>query len=255
MPELAGRRLDQCGDGDGLLGPEGDVADADLYCVEEGVGADVPPDLLGVVDAVGLDEQADIAFELRVAGEAVGQVGAGKVLEDLGAIALVAGVHAQPEGRVRGQRQDVRQEVAQRVHDADRGFAILDADVDVQAEDEIGAGHQLQVFDYLGVAGVGVDLLDAPVGEGVSGACHQHQAMFLRQPDHVAPEIEEVFLGLLDVLADAGADFDDGLVHLGLDALFEPQLALGQHLGRDVRAEIAGFRIYGLVLLFDTQGE
>ena len=64
-----------------------------------------------------------------------------------------------------------------------------------------------------------------------------------------------VFLRLLDVPADARADFDDGLVHLGLDALFEPKLSLREHLGRDVRAEIAGLRIYGLVLLFDAQGE
>ena len=59
-------------------------------------------------------------------------------------------------------------------------------------------------------------------------------------------------LGVLDVVADAGADLDDGLMHLGLDALFEAELALGQHLGGDVRAEIAGLGVYGLVFLFDA---
>ena len=50
-PELAGGGLDERGDGDGLVGAEGDVADADLDGVEEGVRADVPPDFFGVVDS------------------------------------------------------------------------------------------------------------------------------------------------------------------------------------------------------------
>jgi hypothetical protein len=41
-------------------------------------------------------------------------------------------------------------------------------------------------------------------------------------------------------------------MHLGFDALFKAQLALGEHLGRDVRTEIAGFRVDGLVFLFDA---
>ena len=233
-------------------GAERDVADADFDGVEEGMRADVPPDFFGVVDAVGLDEEADVVFELGVAGEAVGQVGAGEVFEDFRAIALVAGVHAEPEGRVGGEREDVRKEVAQGVHDADGGFAVLDADVDVQAEDEVGAGDELQVFDDLGVAGVGVDLLDAPVGEGMGGAGDEDEAVLFGEGDHIAAEVEEIFLSVLDGLADAGADLDDGLVHLGLDALFEAELALGEHLGRDVRAEIAGFGVDGLVFLFDA---
>jgi hypothetical protein len=122
----------------------------------------------------------------------------------------------------------------------------------VEAEDEIGAGYELEVFDDLGVAGVGVDLLDAPVGEGVSGAGDEEEVVLFGESDHVAAEIEEIFLRDLNVAADAGADLDDGLVHLGLDALFETELALGEHLGGDVRAEVASFRVYCLVLLFDA---
>ena len=199
-----------------------------------------------------LMRRVDVVFELGVAGEAVGQVGAGEVFEDLGAVALVAGVHAEPEGGVGGEREDVREEVAQGVHDADGGFAVFDADVDVEAEDEVGAGDELEVFDDLGVTGVGVDLLNAPVGEGVGGAGDENEAMLFGEGDHVAAEVEEIFLRDLDVAADAGADLDDGLVHLGLDALFEAELALGEHLGRDVRAEVAGFGVDGLVFLFDA---
>ena len=74
----------------------------------------------------------------------------------------------------------------------------------------------------------------------------------LRERDHVAAEVEEVFLSDLYVAADARADLDDGLVHLGLDALFEAELSLGEHLSRDVRAKIAGLGIHGLVFLFDA---
>ena len=127
--------------------------------------------------------------------------------------------------------------------------------MDVEAEDEVGAGDELEVFDDLVVAGVGVDLLRAPVGEGVGGSGDEHEAVFFGEPDHVAAEVEEVFLGVLDVLADAGADLDDGLVQLGLDALFEADFALGEHLGGDVRAQVAGFGVDGLILLFDAEGK
>ncbi len=59
------------------------------------------------------------------------------------------------KGEFDRQRQDVRQEVPHRVHDVDRGVAILDADVDVQAEDQVRARHQLHVFHHLLVALVG----------------------------------------------------------------------------------------------------
>ena len=75
------------------------------------------------------------------------------------------------------------------------------------------------------------------------------------QLDHLAAELVDVFAGLVDVLADAGADLDDGGVHLGLDAFLQAQLADGEHLGFDVGAQVARDRIDGLVLLFNTQGE
>jgi hypothetical protein len=55
--------LDEGGDGDGFFCAERDVAGADFDGVEEGMGADVPPDFFGVVDAVGADEEADVVFE------------------------------------------------------------------------------------------------------------------------------------------------------------------------------------------------
>ncbi len=147
------------------------------------------------------------------------------------------------------------QKVAHRIHDADGGFAIFDADVDVQAEDEVGAGDELEIFDHLVIARVGIDLLRAPVGEGMRGSGDEFEVVFARELDHFAAELVDVFAGFIDVAADAGADFDNGGMHLGLDALLQTQFALREHLGLDVRAQIARDRVDGLVFLFDAERE
>lgn len=77
---------------------KGNVADAHLDGVKERMWPDVPPDLLGVVNATGFDQQRDVALELRVARKGIRQIGAGKVLEDLGTITFVARLHSLPEG-------------------------------------------------------------------------------------------------------------------------------------------------------------
>ena len=162
--------LDERGDGDGFFSAERDVAGADFDGVEERMRANVPPDFFGVVDAVGAHKQADVVFKFGVAGEGVGDTGTWKILKDFGAVAFVAGVEAEPEGRVGGERHDVGQKIAHRIHDADRGFTVFDADVHMEAEDEVGAGDELEIFDDLMVARVGIDFLGAPVGEGMRGA-------------------------------------------------------------------------------------
>jgi hypothetical protein len=47
-----------------------------------------PTRSLGVVDALGADQEADVVLELGITRESVGDAGAGKVLEDLGTVAL-----------------------------------------------------------------------------------------------------------------------------------------------------------------------
>jgi hypothetical protein len=49
----------------------------------------------------------------------------------------------------------MRQEVAHLIHQVDGRLAVFDADVHVQAEDEVRAGHELHVLDHLQVALVG----------------------------------------------------------------------------------------------------
>jgi len=149
----------------------------------------------------------------------------------------------------------MRQEIAHRVHDANSGFPVFDAHVNVKAKDEVRARNQLQILDHAVIAFIRVDLLRTPIGEWMRGSGDQAKAMLVGKTNHVAAQIEEIFLGVADILADAGSDFDDGLMHLGLDALFEAHLALFEQLSCDVRTQVARFAVNRLVLLFDSEGE
>ena len=189
LVKLRHGRLDQRGDRDGLVRAHRNIADAELDGVEEWMRPDVPPDLLRVIDAVGLDQQLDEVLVLAPARKIVGDVGARELVEHLAAIGLQPGVHAEPERRVGRQRQHVRQEIARVIHHVDRRLAILDADVHVQAENQVRARHQLHVFDDLVVALVGIDVLRAPVGKRMRRAGGQPQAVLLRQLDHVAAQV------------------------------------------------------------------
>src|SRR5271163_4812659 len=107
---LRRRRLDEGGNGQRLLRAHGQVANPHLDGVEEGMRADVPPDLLGVVEAIGLDEHVNEVFEVAVAGEGVRNIGARELVEDLGAVAFESGVITAPKGRVSRERKDMGQE-------------------------------------------------------------------------------------------------------------------------------------------------
>jgi hypothetical protein len=149
----------------------------------------------------------------------------------------------------------VRQEVSHLVHQVDGGLLVFDADVHVKAEDQVGARHQLHVLDDLEVALIGIDVLRPPIGERMRGAGAEQQAVLLGQLHHRAAQIQDVGARLFHVAAHAGADLDDRLVHLRLDALVELPLALLDDLGVDVRSEVVRDRVDGLVFLFDPDGE
>ena len=216
---------------------------------------DIPPDLLGVVDAVGLYQQIHEALVLAPAREVIRNVGAREFVEHLAAIGFEAGVHAQPERRIGGERQNVRQEVARRVHQVDGRLAVLDADVHVQSEDQIRARDNLHVFHDVQVALVGINLLLAPVCERMRPAGRQAQPARLGESYHVAPQPDQLVSRLFDVVTDARAHLDHRLVHFGLNGFLQDRLALGDDLHVDMRPQIAGFRIYGLVFFFDTDCE
>ena len=86
----------------------------------------------------------------------------------------------------------MRQEVAQLIHQVNQHLAVLDADVHVQAEDQVRARDDLHVLDDLAVALVGVDVLHAPVGERMRRAGDEAQAVLFGERDHPAPEILQI---------------------------------------------------------------
>ncbi len=200
------------------------------------------------------DEDAHEVVELGRSLEVLGHARAREAVEDLRAEALQAGVAPEPERRVRREREQVRQEVERLVHDLEGERAVLDADVHVQAEDQVRAREHLHLLHDLVVARVGEDLLVGPVREGVrAGRSHAHPVL-PRQPDDLGPHLADVLPHLRDVLADAGADLDDRLVHLGLDPLLQDEPALLQNL-LDVGAQLPRLRIDDLELLLDAERE
>ena len=152
-------------------------------------------------------------------------------VEDFASVGAQPRLHPHPERRVGGERQQVRQEVAGAVHQLDRGLTVFHADVHVKAENQVRARHHLQVFHDGAVAVVGIDLLFAPLREGVGAAGRQAKAVLPLKRDDLLSDAADFVLGFLDILADAGANLDHGLVHLRLHALRQKNLALLDDLG------------------------
>ena len=253
LVELGHQGLDEGGDGDGLLGAGGDVADPELQGLEVGVGPHVPPDLLAVVDAVGAHQQLDVAAVVVPGAVGVRDLGAREPLEDRGAHRLHARLPAAPEGRVHREREHVGQEGAHAVHDVDLGFSVFDADVDMEAEDEVGPGQVLHLVHDVLVARAVRDLLVLPVADGVGARGHDAHPARLGHGDERAPEVLHRVARVGDVLAHRRAHLHHAAVQLGLDLVAQVR-ARGQHL-LDVALQLAGLGIDELELFLDAQGE
>src|ERR1700739_2590297 len=80
------------------------------------------------------------------------------------------------------------------------------------------------------------------------------QTALAHEIDDLAPKPGHLAARFLHIAANRRADFDDGLVHLALDLVFEALLPFREHLG-DVRAQLARFGVDDLKLLLDAEGE
>ena len=105
-----------------------------------------------LVDATGLDQQFAVIFVLGKGFERIGNAGAREALEHFEPVTFQSGVAADPKRRIDRERVDVRQKITRLIHDVNGRFAIGNADVHVQSEDEIRAREQLHVFDDLLIA-------------------------------------------------------------------------------------------------------
>ena len=148
----AQRRLHQRRKAGGVIDAGRAIHDARLERLVAPARSQVPPDLGGVVDETGLDQQVDVSLVLAPAGESLRQPGARQRAENREPERLEAGRLAFPERRGRGQREEVRQEVGQLVHQVDALFVVLDADVHVHATDQHAPRRRLHFLQQRNVA-------------------------------------------------------------------------------------------------------
>src|ERR1035437_1855614 len=117
------------------------------------------------------------------------------------------------------------------------------------------ARDSLHILDNRVVALIGINFLFSPIGKRMRVSSGEAQTVFARQSDDGAAKLTNFFARLLNVVANARADLDHALMHLGLYRFLELDLALSNDLGINVRAQIARHRIDGLILFLDTDGE
>ena len=188
------------------------------------VRAHAPPQLRRLDDGPGPLEEARRSrrrcASRRTLGDAAAWEGTG---EDLGADRVQAGVAAVEEGRVGGDREQQRQQLAQPVADGDRPVGAAHAHVDMQAPGVVALGDVAEfVAQAVVVRGVDDRLVEvAGPGMGARGA--------QRKP-HLGDQGEEARAPralALDRLGERlrapGADLD-----LGVDQLAGGRV--GQHL-------------------------
>ena len=146
------------------------------------------------------------------------------------------------------------QDVAGLIHDLDRLFAIRDANVDVQPENEIAARDLLHVVHDRGVAVAGRDQLVHPMRKGMSAGGSNEQAAPGGELGEFAPQLQHLRARTLNVGANFSPELDDRLMHLWLDVLLQRHFAVVENL-LNVRAQLARFRINDLEFLLDAKSE
>src|ERR1700722_4083928 len=216
--------------------------------------ANVPPDFFCVVDAVQTNQQVNVGLVLAPRTEVIRNAGARKAPEDGGAKRFQARIAAHPKRRAGGKRQKMRQKIARHVHQVDHGGAVGNGHVNVHAENQERASQLLQLFDNILIAITRRDHLVNPTGEWVSAGGGNLQANSFGGP-HQFPAGAPHIGGYLDnVPVRFRADFDDRLVHLGLDLLAQARRSGGNEFAY-VRTQFTRGRVNDLKLFLDTYGE
>ena len=200
---------DQPGEGEGLVAAGLRVADPHLDRAEGVMGTDAPPELGRLDHRAGPLEHAD---ELGVAApvdEGAGNAAAGEGAgEDLGAHRVQAGVAAVEEGRVGGDGEQQRQQLAHPVADGDRPVGAAHPHVDVHAPGVVALRDPAEFLSQAVVVRRVDDPLVEVVGPGMGAHRAQRQA-------HAIDELEEAAAALAlqgdrfgEALGPAGADLD-----------------------------------------------
>ena len=140
----------------------------DLHGGEGHVRPHAPPDLGVLGDRAGVVEEADEALVLVPGRERVGDAAAGEeAREDLGPGRMQAGVDVLHEGRAAREREELREEVAQRACHRDRPVGTVDRDVDVEPERVVAPDDVAQQLVVSAVVRGVDDALVLPVRPGM----------------------------------------------------------------------------------------
>jgi hypothetical protein len=137
------------------------------------VRAQVPPEERVVLEVAGGDRRRRRLGVVLVGGERARDLRAAQAAEEGGARALQAGVDPEPERRVRGQRAERRQVVAQPVARPDGGLGVRHRDVDVDGARRRPA-HQAPVAGEDRRVALGREVGDIAMGGGGVDAGADH---------------------------------------------------------------------------------
>ena len=145
------------------------------------------------------------------------------------------------------------EEIPRDVHRVDHEVPILDAHVDVGAEDQVPLGDLLQILPQPDVALDRRDVLLVPGREGVGARGHDGEPLLGDLAADEAPHAQDFLARLPHIPADLAGRLHAGLVKLRVNLLARLQVTF-EDLG-DERREFAGLRMDDLVFLFDPERE
>ena len=249
------QRLEHGGDAGGVLDPRADIGDPLFQGRELGRGADVPPDLGGVLDAAGRDQLIDQAAVFAERGQIVGQPGARQGVEDGQAVARQPGVLASPERRRATQRQQVGQEIGRLGHQVDAQVLVLDADMDMAAADQHPPPRRAEVGAQFVIARLAGMALAAPLGEGVGRGGDRGIAELGRRRGDARAHPHQIGLGLGHAGVGPGADLDLALQEFRRHLLAQQFVATLEEAGLRLAHQVAAGALDDEVFLLDADGE
>ena len=194
------------------------VARADLDRAELRVRADVVPEVRVVLHDARLDHEADALLVVLPVLVRRRDADARERAEDRHPRRHQPGAVGAPERRVRRQRQQHGHVDAHPVGDVDRLLGVVDADVDVHAEDELLARDEPQRLDEVAVARPARRCAGPPTSR--TDACPAEpiaSPLRLRRGADPPPQRAQLVAGLARVGARVRGDLEHRLHELGLD--------------------------------------